>query len=235
MSHQDSYDLEASWALASYDIKHRFVISYLYELPFGRNRRFGVRRLDAGQRPHRRLAVQRHHDAAVGHAAVDHREQHRRHLRRAHAAEQQRQRSAPERTGRRPAEPVLRHDRLQPAGGVHVRQRADLLAGAARARRCSNFDLSFFKNFDIRAGHQGAVPDRGAQRVQPRAVLRAQHQRDLDVVRRDHRPGQRAAAAAVRVEAAVVKLFQGKMRGFRLQPEGCGCRESMDRLTRPSG
>ena len=41
MSHQNSYDIEASWALASYDIKHRFVISYLYELPFGRNRRFG--------------------------------------------------------------------------------------------------------------------------------------------------------------------------------------------------
>jgi hypothetical protein len=40
MSHQNSYDLEASWALASYDIAHRFVISYLYELPFGRNRRF---------------------------------------------------------------------------------------------------------------------------------------------------------------------------------------------------
>jgi hypothetical protein len=41
MSHQNSYDIEASWALASYDINHRFVISYLYELPFGRNRRFG--------------------------------------------------------------------------------------------------------------------------------------------------------------------------------------------------
>ena len=40
MSHQNSYDLEASWALASYDLEHRFVISYLYELPFGRNRRF---------------------------------------------------------------------------------------------------------------------------------------------------------------------------------------------------
>ena len=40
MNHQDSYDIEASWALASYDIAHRFVISYLYELPFGRNRRF---------------------------------------------------------------------------------------------------------------------------------------------------------------------------------------------------
>ena len=40
MNHQNSYDIEASWALASYDIAHRFVISYLYELPFGRNRRF---------------------------------------------------------------------------------------------------------------------------------------------------------------------------------------------------
>lgn len=40
MSHQNSYDIEASWALASYDIKHRFVVSYLYELPFGRGRRF---------------------------------------------------------------------------------------------------------------------------------------------------------------------------------------------------
>jgi len=40
MSHQDSYNLDASWALASYDIAHRFVISYLYELPFGHGRRF---------------------------------------------------------------------------------------------------------------------------------------------------------------------------------------------------
>ena len=40
MSHQDSYNLDASWALASYDINHRFVISYLYELPFGRDRMF---------------------------------------------------------------------------------------------------------------------------------------------------------------------------------------------------
>ena len=40
MSHQNSYDIDASWALASYDIAHRFVLSYLYELPFGRGRRF---------------------------------------------------------------------------------------------------------------------------------------------------------------------------------------------------
>jgi hypothetical protein len=35
MSHQDSYNLDASWALASYDIAHCFVISYRYELRSG--------------------------------------------------------------------------------------------------------------------------------------------------------------------------------------------------------
>jgi hypothetical protein len=40
MSHQNSYDIDASMALASYDIKHRFVLSYLYEIPIGRSRRF---------------------------------------------------------------------------------------------------------------------------------------------------------------------------------------------------
>jgi hypothetical protein len=40
-SHQDSYDIRASRSLASYDIAHRFVVSYLWELPFGRGRRFG--------------------------------------------------------------------------------------------------------------------------------------------------------------------------------------------------
>ncbi|MGE0103139.1 MAG: TonB-dependent receptor [Blastocatellales bacterium] len=41
LNHQDSYNIRASRALAGIDIAHRFVISYLYELPFGRGRRFG--------------------------------------------------------------------------------------------------------------------------------------------------------------------------------------------------
>jgi hypothetical protein len=40
-SHQNSYDLRASRALATYHVPHRFVASYLWELPFGRGRRFG--------------------------------------------------------------------------------------------------------------------------------------------------------------------------------------------------
>jgi hypothetical protein len=41
LTHQDSYNLRADRALATIDIAHRFVMSYLYELPFGKGRRFG--------------------------------------------------------------------------------------------------------------------------------------------------------------------------------------------------
>ena len=41
-THQNSYDIAASRSVASYDIPHRFVVSALYELPFGRGRRFGA-------------------------------------------------------------------------------------------------------------------------------------------------------------------------------------------------
>jgi Carboxypeptidase regulatory-like domain len=41
-THQNSYDVAASRSVASYDIPHRLVMSALYELPFGRGRRFGA-------------------------------------------------------------------------------------------------------------------------------------------------------------------------------------------------
>ncbi len=40
-SHQNAYDILASRSLSDLDIRHRFVISYVYELPFGRGRKFG--------------------------------------------------------------------------------------------------------------------------------------------------------------------------------------------------
>jgi hypothetical protein len=40
-SHQNSYDVRGTRALASIDLKHRFVMGYLYELPFGRGRKYG--------------------------------------------------------------------------------------------------------------------------------------------------------------------------------------------------
>lgn len=38
---QDGNNVRADRGLAEFDIKHRFVASYIYELPFGRSRRFG--------------------------------------------------------------------------------------------------------------------------------------------------------------------------------------------------
>ena len=40
-SHQDAYNIRASRALTDIHIAHRFVMSFIYELPFGRGRRFG--------------------------------------------------------------------------------------------------------------------------------------------------------------------------------------------------
>ncbi len=42
LSHVDSYNMRASRSLADYDIAHRAVVSYIYELPFGRGRRVGA-------------------------------------------------------------------------------------------------------------------------------------------------------------------------------------------------
>ena len=40
-SHQDSYNVAASRSLSDLHIPHRFVMGYVYELPFGRGRHFG--------------------------------------------------------------------------------------------------------------------------------------------------------------------------------------------------
>jgi hypothetical protein len=42
LRHVDSYNIGPSRALADYDIAHRFVASFIYELPFGAGRRFGA-------------------------------------------------------------------------------------------------------------------------------------------------------------------------------------------------
>jgi hypothetical protein len=40
LTHQDSYNIRGDRGLATIDIAHRFVISYLYKLPFGKGRAF---------------------------------------------------------------------------------------------------------------------------------------------------------------------------------------------------
>jgi Carboxypeptidase regulatory-like domain/TonB dependent receptor-like, beta-barrel len=42
LTHQDSYNIRGDRGLSTIDIAHRFVISYLYELPFGKGHKFGA-------------------------------------------------------------------------------------------------------------------------------------------------------------------------------------------------
>ncbi|MCI0389357.1 MAG: hypothetical protein MOB07_11425 [Acidobacteria bacterium] len=41
-NHQDSYNIRGDRAVAGIDLAHRFVVGYLYELPFGKGRKFGA-------------------------------------------------------------------------------------------------------------------------------------------------------------------------------------------------
>ena len=204
MNHQDSYDIEASWALASYDITHRFVISYLYELPFGRNRRFasgasplvnaiiggwqfnGITTLQSGTP----LSITANNTAGIFGA-----------------------RTQPNNNGSDP-----RLDGPVKIGSIATSTRASTAsrrrsrsATSRSFRRCSGptaCGTSTSRSSRTSSSgrrHDGAVPHRGDQRVQHGAVLGTQHQRDVDVVRRDHRSGERAEAAAVRPEVVVVR------------------------------
>ena len=151
MSHQDSYNLDASWALASYDIKHRFVISYLYELPFGRNRRFasgvstlvnaliggwqfnGITTLQSGTP----LSITANNTAGIFGA-----------------------RTQPNNNGNDPRLSGPVEDRLnryfdtsvysQPAAFTFGNE--PVFSPILRSPPLRNFDLSLFKNFDIRPG-----------------------------------------------------------------------------------
>jgi hypothetical protein len=151
MSHQDSYDLDDSWALASYDIKHRFVISYLYELPFGRNRRFasgastfvnaiiggwqfnGITTLQSGTP----LSITANNTAGIFGA-----------------------RTQPNNNGNDPRLSGPVEDRLnryfdttvysQPAAFTFGNE--PVFSPVLRTPPVRNFDLSFFKNFEVRSG-----------------------------------------------------------------------------------
>ena len=151
MSHQDSYDLQASWALASYDINHRFVISYLYELPIGRDRAFfsgaspvvnaliggwqfnGITTLQAGTP----LSITANNTAGIFNA-----------------------RTQPNNNGQDPRLSGPIEDRLaryfdtsvysQPAAFTFGNE--PIFSPMLRAHGVRNFDLSFFKNFVFKSG-----------------------------------------------------------------------------------
>jgi hypothetical protein len=151
MSHQNSYDLDASWALASYDINHRFVMSYLYEIPFGRGRHFlsgasplvnaiaggwqfnGITTLQAGTP----LSITANNTAGIFGA-----------------------RTQPNNNGRDPRLSGSIENRLGKYFDTSVYSQPDpftfgnepVFSPVLRAPGVRNFDLSLFKNFDVTTG-----------------------------------------------------------------------------------
>ena len=151
MSHQDSYNLEASWALASYDLNHRFVMSYLYELPIGRDRQFfsdaspfinaiiggwqfnGITTLQAGTP----LSITANNTAGIFGA-----------------------RTQPNNNGKDARLSGQIEDRLGKAFDTSVYSQPaaftfgnePIFSPLLRAHGVRNFDLSFFKNFELTAG-----------------------------------------------------------------------------------
>jgi hypothetical protein len=151
MSHQDSYNLDASWALASYDINHRFVISYLYEIPIGRDRRFfsgvsplvntiiggwqfnGITTLQAGTP----LSITANNTAGIFGA-----------------------RTQPNNNGNDPRLSGSVEDRLDKAFDTSVYSQPapftfgnePIFSPVLRAHGVRNFDLSVFKSFEVRPG-----------------------------------------------------------------------------------
>jgi hypothetical protein len=151
MSHQNSYDIEASWALASYDIAHRFVISYLYELPFGRGRRMasgtsplvnaliggwqfnGITTLQSGTP----LSITANNTAGIFGA-----------------------RTQPNNNGNDPRLKGPIDQRLDKAFDTSVYSQPaaftfgnePIFSPVLRAHGVRNFDLSLFKNFEVRPG-----------------------------------------------------------------------------------
>jgi carboxypeptidase family protein/TonB-dependent receptor-like protein len=151
MSHQDSYNLEASWALTSYDLNHRFVMSYLYELPIGRDRQFfsdaspfinaiiggwqfnGITTLQAGTP----LSITANNTAGIFGA-----------------------RTQPNNNGNDPRLSAPIEERLGKAFDTSVYSQPaaftfgneSIFSPLLRAHGVRNFDLSFFKNFELRPG-----------------------------------------------------------------------------------
>jgi hypothetical protein len=193
-THQNSYDVAASRSVASYDIPHRLVMSALYELPFGRGRRFGASApvlVDAvlgGWQVNGILTIQSGTPLTIS------------------ASNTAGLFNPVTRAWRGSAATMVRYVRVQSAASLHLRQRRRDVSPASNRYR-SEFRLLDVQALRFAHGYATSGADRGLQRAQPRPVRIAQYQRDVKLVRRRNLAGQHAAPAAVRPESVVVSEY----------------------------
>ena len=199
---QNSFCLECEWGLSVFDVRHRFVASVLYELPFGNGKPFlqdGV-----GARDPRRVADQHdHHDVerlpANGvrrHRPVEHR-------RRPGSSERRRGQDPNLPGDERTIARWFNTDAFTLNAAGHLRQRRPqhvLRPGHHQRRRVDHPELPA-------AGEQdAAVPARGVQRVEQPDLERPEHDADQPALRHDHEHEKADAGAAARPEVRVLIL-----------------------------
>ena len=147
----NNYDIWADYGPANWDVPHRFVASYIYDVPFFKNSSHPAAQIRGG-----RLGDERRHD---GSERLDH----QRHAQR-RPGEHRDQRPAAAESGRRGAHAQLpaareqpgtgqlfRFDGVRPARRVYVRQRP---RNILRGPKSIVTDLSLMKNFPLGGGRQ---------------------------------------------------------------------------------
>ena len=169
-SHQNSYDIRASRSVASYDIPHRLVLSALYEVPV--RPRAAFRRVRAAVRSTRSLGgwqingivtvqsgtpltIIANNTAGLFNPVT--------------RANWNGQDPATRHPARRSAAALVRHDGVQPARRVHVRQRRRDVPAAPDRQRAQPRSVAV-QALHARRAAAAAGPRRGVQRAQPRAV-----------------------------------------------------------------
>ena len=202
-SYQNAYDLSSANALSGVHVPYRVVLSGIYQLPIGRGRAVGSQMSPVLDAIRRGLASQRHLDAA-GRSDTRHRrvEQLGR-LQPGHPRELDRGGSGARRRRGRQARSLVQSNCLQPAGAVHVRQRARAHPRPPRAPPQQRGPVA-----DQGTAARVLVPSRaagrGVQHLQLRAVRIAEHDSEQRDRRAGHVAGERATADAVWREGDLV-------------------------------
>ena len=202
-SYQDSYDTSSANALSGVHIPYRLVLSTIYQLPIGRDRAIGrnmspaldaivggwqvngIWTLQAG--PMLTLGVT--NSAGVFGQAL--------------RANWNGAGSDDRRKRGRQAGALVRSVGVQPAGAVHVRQRARTHPRPARASS-EQRGLLGVQGSAADGGSAAAGADRGVQSAELRAVRQSEYDAEQRLDRTGDVAGERAASDAVRREDALV-------------------------------
>ena len=202
---QDGNNLRAERGPAEFDVRHRFVASYIWELPFGHGRRFGEgwnRAMDFAfggwQLTGIHVAAERLRPDGDARWLLG-----RQPRRRAARATQPHRRSGVARIGAH-GRALVQYRRVCAAFSPSPQAFGNAGVGIMRGPGVANFDFTLAKNFTVNDAALLPVPHGALQRVQPRELRSAEHRARIGRLRPDP-DGRERANHSVRVEVLLLK------------------------------